>query len=190
MAEIAFRPLLRADFPLLARWLAAPHVARWWNTAGEAEDVEAHYGPAIDGADPTDHFVVLIDGRPAGMAQAYHVHDHPDWERVLHGVAPQLPRCAGIDYLLGEPGDIGHGNGSAMVAAFAAFVFDHFPDAEAITADPEQANEPSWRALERAGFERWYAGPLDSDEPGHPPTISYVYVLRRPQSSGAGADGS
>ena len=25
-----FRPVTEADFPLLADWLAAPHVAQWW----------------------------------------------------------------------------------------------------------------------------------------------------------------
>ena len=28
---ISFRELERSDFPLLQKWLAAPHVAVWWN---------------------------------------------------------------------------------------------------------------------------------------------------------------
>jgi hypothetical protein len=29
-ALYAFRPLSRSDLPLVARWLAAPHVVAWW----------------------------------------------------------------------------------------------------------------------------------------------------------------
>ena len=30
LPAVELRPLQRADFPLLARWLAEPLVARWW----------------------------------------------------------------------------------------------------------------------------------------------------------------
>lgn len=38
---IGFRPLGRADFPLLSTWFAAPHVAPWWKEPSDLDGVEA-----------------------------------------------------------------------------------------------------------------------------------------------------
>jgi arylsulfatase len=61
----AFRPVARSDLPLIAVWLAAPHVARWWGRpADELRTIEA----AI--ADPAvATFILLIDGEPAGVME-------------------------------------------------------------------------------------------------------------------------
>ncbi|HWA66929.1 MAG TPA: acetyltransferase, partial [Mycobacteriales bacterium] len=68
MAEIArpshtdnlrFRPLVRDDLPMLFEWLRQPHVAKWWREVpADLAAVEAEYGPCIDGADPTELYVV------------------------------------------------------------------------------------------------------------------------------------
>lgn len=29
--NIAFKPLTKSDFPLLLKWLEAPHVKAWWD---------------------------------------------------------------------------------------------------------------------------------------------------------------
>jgi aminoglycoside 6'-N-acetyltransferase len=61
--------------------------------------------------------------------------------------------AAGIDYLIGGPGDRGHGLGSAMIRAFVAdIVFALHPLWTQAGAAPFAANVPSWRALEKAGF--------------------------------------
>ncbi|GAA1607828.1 hypothetical protein GCM10009789_72810 [Kribbella sancticallisti] len=39
-----FQRLTRADFPLLAGWLANPHVARWWNHETTPEALERDFG--------------------------------------------------------------------------------------------------------------------------------------------------
>ena len=78
-ATVAFRPLTRADLPDVVTWQSRPHVARWWSD--EASDVagaEAHYGPALDGDDPTRMWVLEVNGRSVGMLQDYLVGDHAD----------------------------------------------------------------------------------------------------------------
>ena len=42
---LSFRELGRSDFPLLQKWLAAPHVAAWWNERFDLASLEAKYGP-------------------------------------------------------------------------------------------------------------------------------------------------
>ncbi len=76
--EIRFRTLTRDDFPTLARWLARPHVARWWNHDHSAEAVERDFGPAVDGTDPTEMYVVLLGDRPIGFIQYSRFADFPD----------------------------------------------------------------------------------------------------------------
>jgi Siderophore biosynthesis protein domain. len=81
--DLAFRPLQRDELPLLHEWLARPHVARWWNEGERTLDqVVAHYLPALEGTDPTDHFMVVLDGRPVGFMETYLIADHPEWERL------------------------------------------------------------------------------------------------------------
>jgi len=47
-ASLTFRPITRADFPLLHEWLARPHVARWWDGVPTPEEVETDFGPMLD----------------------------------------------------------------------------------------------------------------------------------------------
>jgi aminoglycoside 6'-N-acetyltransferase len=52
---------------------------------------------------------------------------------------------------------------------------------ERISFRPQQENVASWRALEKAGFERIFAGPLESDDPSDSGP-AFVYALRRPNA--------
>ncbi|TCO52928.1 GNAT family N-acetyltransferase [Actinocrispum wychmicini] len=131
---VDFRPLAREDFPVLRQWLAAPHVRAWWD--GEPSDVERKYGPRADDPEPVRVFVIQLDGVPLGMIQCCR----------LDG------RAVGIDYLIGDSDRVGQGLGTAAIAAFTRLVFDLYPDATTVTADPAPANHASRRALEKAGF--------------------------------------
>jgi aminoglycoside 6'-N-acetyltransferase len=81
--NVVFGPLRRAGFPLLARWLGAPHVAPWWREPPDEPTVEANHGPAVDGLDPTEYLLVELDGRPIGMVQRCRVSDSPEHQRAL-----------------------------------------------------------------------------------------------------------
>jgi aminoglycoside 6'-N-acetyltransferase len=174
--EIGFRPLLAGDMPLLAGWLAQPHVATWWCEPSDLPSVREKYLPCLDGRDPTELFVIQVDGVPAGFIQRYLVADNPEWERALAGTgaAPDSGRAAGIDYLIGDRALTGKGLGSAAIRQFTALAFGRYPQAVSVLVDVSQANVASWRALEKAGYVRCWAGEIDSSEPSDEGP-SYLY---------------
>jgi hypothetical protein len=67
--KIDFRRLDEEDLPLLHEWLQRDHVTRWWDKHQTYEEVASHYLPAISGTDPTDLYVIELDGHAAGFIQ-------------------------------------------------------------------------------------------------------------------------
>lgn len=179
MHAIALRPLGRDDLPLLAQWLGQPHVARWWSEPADLATVEERYLPCIEGQDPTELFVIEAGGGAAGMIQRYLVRDDPEWARVLAATGSgDWSDAAGIDYLIGDVALTGQGIGTAVIRDFTGMTFDRYPQAARVSAAVQQANPPSWRALERAGFTRCWAGQLDSGDPSDAGP-SYLYAKPR-----------
>jgi aminoglycoside 6'-N-acetyltransferase len=178
---ISFRPLTRDDLPLLARWLAQPHVARWWRDDADLAAVTARYLPCLEGRDPTELFVIEVDGSAAGFIQRYLVTDDPDgWADVLRATGVQgVDAAFGIDYLIGDPGLTGRGIGSAAIAEFTQLAFERYPGADSALVAVSQGNAASWRALEKAGFRRCWAGELSSDDPSDEGPM-YLYRKARP----------
>jgi aminoglycoside 6'-N-acetyltransferase len=175
---IAFRPLCRGDFALLSVWLEREHVARWWPDPHDPASLEAHYGPSIDALDPTEVFVTLVEDRPVGMIQRYLVADYPEWERAVRSAGVTEP-AVGIDYLIGEPDLIGRGLGPRVISAFVAETWARYPEVPQLVVAVQQENRHSWRALEKCGFERVFAGMIDSDDPSDAGP-SFVYGTWRP----------
>jgi aminoglycoside 6'-N-acetyltransferase len=170
---VSFRPLERADFPLLVTWLALPHVAPWWSDEPTMTAVEASYGPTVDGADPTEGFIIDLEGRPVGFIQRYLLDDYPAWS-----VALGIERAAGIDYMIGVPELTGVGLGPIIVDSFTVMTFERYRDIDRMGVAVQQANHRSWRALEKAGYERVFEGRIESDDPSDDGP-SYVYVRQR-----------
>jgi aminoglycoside 6'-N-acetyltransferase len=143
---IELTPLTEADLQLVEEWLRREHVARWWrDDIGESL---AEYRRAIEGREPTDHFLIVLDGRPVGMIQTYLVSDYPGWEEVVHVGAG----VAGVDLLIGEAELIGAGLGPRVLEQFARDVVFAAPGTQAVVATVEEPNRRSWRAFEKAGF--------------------------------------
>ena len=175
---IAFRPLVREDFPLLSQWLSAPHVRAWWREDPAAGAVEERYGPVVDGSDPTEIFVIERGGQPIGIIQRYRFADNPGWREVMSGAgAPS--EAAGIDYFIGLQDIIGAGIGPQAIDLFVGETWDRYPDVVAVVASVQDGNRRSWRALEKIGFRRAWTGELASDDPSDA-GISHVYVRDRP----------
>jgi RimJ/RimL family protein N-acetyltransferase len=139
---IEFRPLAEDDLPLVEEWLRRDHVARWWRD--DIAESLAEYRAALEGREPTDHFMIVVDGCAIGMIQTYLVSDYPEWEAIVQvgeGVA-------GVDILIGEEELIGRGLGPRILTEFAGDVIT----SSAVIATVEEENRRSWRAFEKAGF--------------------------------------
>jgi aminoglycoside 6'-N-acetyltransferase len=154
-------------------------VAPWWPDEYTDDAIEATYGPMVDGTDPAEGFVVELDGRSVGFVQRYLLDHYPAWRSALG-----IERGAGIDYLIGAEDLTGVGVGPVMVDAFSTVTLLRYPDADCVAVAVQQANRRSWRALEKAGFDRVFAGTINSDDPSDAGP-SYVYVRRRSPPSGS-----
>ena len=177
---MSFRPLEAGDLPLLADWLARPHVKMWWREAADLAAVAVAYGPLIDGSEPTESFIAVSDGRPIGFVQRYRLDDNPEWQQAVAVGVGQIVG-AGIDYLIGDETMTGRRLGRRMVSGFVDESWTRYPDVSAIVVAVQQDNDASWRALEGAGFRREWGGMLDTDDPSDQGP-SYLYVKRRPES--------
>jgi aminoglycoside 6'-N-acetyltransferase len=165
---IAFRPLERSDFELLARWLAEPLVAYWWNHETTPAALERDFGAAIDGREPTHIRVASVDDRPAGLIQRYPLGAYPEYLEELSPLLPIPSGALSIDYLVGEPELRGQGIGAAMIEAFVTQSWVAFPQARDVIVPVSARNTASWRALERAGFGLVAKGELAPDNPREP----------------------
>jgi aminoglycoside 6'-N-acetyltransferase len=165
VGTFTFRRVVRADFPLLARWLAEPHVARWWNHEFTDAAVERDFGPAVDGEEPGEDHLALLEGRPIGLIQYARYTDYPEDTEQLTPILPVPADAVGIDYLIGDPALTRRGLGSAMIRRFTEHVWRANPDASCIVVPVCSANEASWRALLSAGFRVVARGDLEPDNP-------------------------
>lgn len=137
-----FRPLTEEDMPLLARWLAQPHVAAWWgDKATELEGIREH----IDSIS-VEPFIIELDGRPIGYIQSYdpHLEDENPYQDQPTGTL-------GIDQFIGEPELIGVGHGTQLIGEFVEMLFEE--GAPRVIIDPSPANTAAIRAYEKVGFQ-------------------------------------
>ncbi|MDP8910164.1 MAG: acetyltransferase [Chloroflexota bacterium] len=177
---IAFEPLQRGHFGLVALWLAEPLVARWWNHETSTAAIERDFGPSLDGNDATEVFVAVLGDRPVGLIQRYPIDAYPEYVEELSKVCVVAAGALSVDYLIGEPDVRGHGLGAAMIAAFVDQSWPLYPRANDVIVPVSAANRASWRALERAGFRRIAEGDLQPDNP-RDSLEHYVYRLQRPR---------
>jgi aminoglycoside 6'-N-acetyltransferase len=142
---IEFPPLSEGDLPLVRQWLAREHVSRWWR-----DPIDEAIAKRLQGIREgrTDQYLIVVDGRAAGLIQAYLVADSPDWETIV-GAEPGL---AGVDLLIGEEDLVGRGVGPEVLREFMRRVVFASPETKACVATVEESNRRSWRAFEKAGF--------------------------------------
>ncbi len=148
---VTFRPLEARDFPLLARWLAEPHVRRFYQKKPVTlDEIAAEYGPAIRGEEPSLCHLALLDGTPFAYLQCYRNADYPEWAEIL-GVADGVS----IDLYVGEPTYLHRGLGRAALAGYLPEVaFVRHPGEHRATIGHEPTNAAALRCSEAAGFRR------------------------------------
>lgn len=149
---------------------------RWWREDRTLEQVVAHYLPSIEGEDPTEHFVIVVDGRDVGMVETYFVSDYPEWDAIVEAGAG----VAGVDLLIGEEELIGRGLGARVLRAFVRAVVR----APVVVATVDEDNRRSWRAFEKAGFDHV----RDVEEDGRPHRLMRLSVADMPLDRGTAAD--
>jgi aminoglycoside 6'-N-acetyltransferase len=150
MTRYGARAMSAGDLPMVAGWLAAPHVARWW------PDAEKQAGWIADHLrEPSMRCLILtIDEDDIGYLQAYDPHHEPcvapDGNTIAHPYRDQPQGARGIDLFVGDAALIGCGHGPRLV--------DHVVDglftlgAPCALTDPDPANVSSIAAFRKAGF--------------------------------------
>ena len=139
---------------------------RWYDDVpGEVypDDSLADDRAAIAGDDPTDLYLIRLDGRPIGQLQCYRIDDHPEYAALLSLDRPAI----GIDLFIGEPDLVGRGHGPALIRAFLREAFPRY-GVDLCVIGPSRSNHAAIRAYEKAGF-RFLKTYLESDtrEPEH-----------------------
>ena len=135
------RDVGEADLPMLAGWLAEPHVARWWVDAAEglAEMREAMTDPA------TRPMIVELQGEPIAYLQEYDPHMEDG-----HPYQDQPRGTLGLDLTIGRPDYVGVGHGSAILRQHAEDRLG--AGVKRLVIDPDPENARAIRAYEKAGF--------------------------------------
>jgi aminoglycoside 6'-N-acetyltransferase len=136
-----FRPVTTADLPIIAAWLAEPHLAAWWGDVdAEIAEIAAHIGSVS-----VAPFIIELDGTPIGYLQSYDPHredGHPYQDQPLGTL--------GVDLSIGPPERLGQGHGSASLRQFVDELFER--GVRRVVIDPDPANARAIRAYEKAGF--------------------------------------
>jgi aminoglycoside 6'-N-acetyltransferase len=179
---LTWRHVTPEDSALLARWLAAPHVARWWHNETSTPAVERDSGPSTRDEEPNEDFLALLDGVPIGLLLRSFVHDYPEGLTELASITDVPARAMTIDYLIGEPGNIGCGIGTELIRSALQQIWADHKDAECVIVVVHADNIAAWRALEKAGLTRVASGDLEPDNPIDD-RRHYVYRVNRPWTS-------
>jgi aminoglycoside 6'-N-acetyltransferase len=175
---VTFRPVTADDFGLIARWLAEPHVARWWAHETGPEAVERDFGPVLRGEEPAEDLVAVLDGRPLGLCQRSFWHAYPDEVAEFAPFVAVPPGAMTIDYLVGSPDDVGRGLGSALVRALAEDTLAAHPRCGQLLVPVVAGNVASQRVLEKAGFVFVTVARAAPDNPVDPPEHRVYRRLR------------
>jgi aminoglycoside 6'-N-acetyltransferase len=136
-----FRPVTEKDLPMIAGWLAEPHVSQWWDDpVTEIAGIHDH----IDSIS-VEPLIVELDGKPIAYLQSHDPHLEDG-----HPYSDQPFGTLGIDLSIGRPELVGIGHGSAIVRQFVEQLFEE--GVPRVIIDPDPANGRAVRAYEKAGF--------------------------------------
>lgn len=158
---ISFLSLTNSHFPLLLKWLEAPHVKTWWDKDKKwnMELIKEKYTSYVKGykrlklkdriiENPIHAFIIYSDNKPIGYIQYYNKYDFPSEQEYDISELPNS--CAALDWYIGELNFINKGIGSQALALFIEqFVFKKFSN---IFVDPDTVNIQAIRVYKKIGF--------------------------------------
>ena len=145
--RISFRPLTRADLPMLYDWLHRPHVAEWWHDQGDYEEFERDFLPLTVPTSSTRGYMAKLEDQLVGFIQSYVVKGSGEgwWPKETD------PGARGIDQFLCNADQLGQGLGRMMIDAFVRQLFED-PAVTKVQTDPSPDNERAIRCYRGAGF--------------------------------------
>ena len=148
-AGIGFRPLTAGDYPLLCRWLNAPHIREWW---GDPDEELGFIRDMVEGRDTTRPYIIELDGAPVGYIQVWFLghYQNATWIEENPWLAELPLDAVGVDLSLGDPAWLSRGVGSEALGAFVRRLREE--GHETIIIDPDPANTRAVRAYAKAGF--------------------------------------
>lgn len=168
----------RAEYALISRWRAEPHVHEWWDPDDPSPTVEQaaeQYGARARGEDPTTPCIVELDDRPIGYLQFYRWGSWPDADDELDIQAG--PDTFGIDLFIGEPELVGKGIGTRVVDLICGHLETEL-GASWVALTTEVTNERAQRAYEKAGFSK-VRQVLDTDTRNGQRVLCWLMERRR-----------
>lgn len=138
----ALRAFSAADLPMMADWLATPHLRQWWGD------------PATELALVTEDLAnPLMDqliGTHAGSAFAY-LQSYPCHAWGAPQFADRPKGSHSVDICVGPPEMLNHGYGAAILRLYATTL--RARGATDVLIDPDPGNERAVRCYRRAGFQ-------------------------------------
>ncbi|AZL16159.1 GNAT family N-acetyltransferase [Rickettsiales endosymbiont of Stachyamoeba lipophora] len=152
-----FIPIRQDHFPLLLKWLKAPHVKAFWdpNIQWTKELITEKYSTYIEGYKLENGikkliyaFIIYLDDLPIGYIQFYNAYD---FEREYNIKLENLPTSlATLDIFIGEEQFIGNGLGTIVINKFLKkFILKKF---KACFVDVEAVNTLAVKAYKNNGF--------------------------------------
>ncbi len=137
----ALSPFTANDLPMMADWLATPHLRQWWGDPAEqlALVTEDLVNPLMD------QQIGLAGGRAFAYLQSY-----PCQAWGAPQFADRAEGSHSVDMCVGPPDMLGHGHGAAILQFYAHTLIAG--GATAVLIDPDPDNERAVRCYRRAGF--------------------------------------
>lgn len=148
--DYIFRPLTRADYPLIRSWLCQPHIGGWWGTPDhEVALLEEEHGTGL-----TDVRIVTHDDTPFALIQDYSAHQ---WAAPQYADQPCAARA--IDTFLGDPAFLGLGHAKAYIRKRARDL------KTPVLVDPDARNTRAIATYRAAGFNPVAMRPCEDGDP-------------------------
>lgn len=171
-----FKPVTKADLPLLFEWFAQPYIEKLWKEPKEYATFEAKYLKDI-ASKRIIPFIGYIQDEPVAFIQYHHT------DEIDRGLAPEanIPvDSVGIDLFIGNPDYLNKGYGTKLLQEFMVFVKGLEPQCQAIIIDPATDNDRAIACYKKVGFktigERMAPYGPTGDGPG--PILLMIYYYQ------------
>ena len=154
--KITFIPVAKSHFPLLLKWLEAPHVKAWWDqdVTYTLDLVHEKYSSYVKGyklvdgqQKPIKSFIIHNNQNPIGYIQIYNAYDFPR-SKTLSGLPANL---GAFDIFIGEESALQQGLGSKAILEFLKLHGNQYTH---IFADPDSNNVAAVKCYKKAGFKK------------------------------------